>query len=211
MRVTRTHYEVLGLPRDATIALIKRRYKQLVRKYHPDVAKDKETAHRLFLQIQEAYEVLCDISKRRAYDATLTSQAARSGSQVRGPSGPSGSIGQHLRDAQFAFIHRRFNDAAAHCKQALAIDGHNARAHAILGDIYRAQGKVNAATRAYSYALQYNPADRDTEKKLMDLVGKQTARRQPRREVSAPIPKGASAVNTTWGALAFFLLILIGI
>lgn len=211
MRTTRSHYEILGLPRDATLTQIKRRYKQLVRKYHPDVAKDKATAHRLFLQIQEAYEVLSDSSRRRVYDATLTSQTTRTSSQVRGQAGPTDSISRYIKDAQFAFIQRRFNDAATYCKQALTIDGRNARVHAILGDVYRAQGKVNAATRAYSYAVQYNPADHESEKKLMNLIGKNVAQHQPRREESIPIPKRDIAVNTTWWAIAFFLLIMIGV
>ncbi len=71
MRTTRTHYEVLGLRRGAALAQIKRAYKKLVRKYHPDVARDKDTAHRLFIQIKDAYEVLSDPVRRRAYDETL--------------------------------------------------------------------------------------------------------------------------------------------
>ena len=74
MRTTRTYYEILGLPRDATLAQIKRRYKQLVRKYHPDVAADKVTAHRLFIQIAEAYAALSDPVKRRAYDVTTAAE-----------------------------------------------------------------------------------------------------------------------------------------
>ena len=71
MRTVRNHYEVLGLPRNATSAQIKRRYRELVRKYHPDVARDKTTSHRLFLQINEAYEALNDPVRRKAYDETL--------------------------------------------------------------------------------------------------------------------------------------------
>ncbi len=95
MRTTRTHYEVLGLPRNATPAQIKRRYRELVRKFHPDVAVDKITSHRLFLQINEAYEVLRDPARRKSYDETLdldemirAKRAAQRSTQSAGPAGP---------------------------------------------------------------------------------------------------------------------------
>ncbi|MCE5314577.1 MAG: DnaJ domain-containing protein [Armatimonadota bacterium] len=215
MRTTRTYYEILGLPRDATLVQIKRRYKQLVRKYHPDVAEDKVMAHRLFIQIQEAYDTLTDPSSRRDYDAKLNSQIPRassyssqSASTRQARQEPVGELLGHIRDAQFAFVQRRFHEAANHCKQALQIDPRNARAHVILGDIYRAQGRGNNAVRSYSYALQYNPSDHDTEKKLMDLVGKQAA------HASASAHKPVSntrlaALTMLWWAVAFFLIIMI--
>jgi len=63
------YYDVLGVPRDATQADIKRAFRTLARKYHPDVAKDKATAEARFKELNEANEVLRDPETRRKYDA----------------------------------------------------------------------------------------------------------------------------------------------
>jgi molecular chaperone DnaJ len=62
------YYEVLGVPRTAPEGDIKRAYRQLARKYHPDVATDKSAAENHFKEINEAYEVLSDPQKRANYD-----------------------------------------------------------------------------------------------------------------------------------------------
>jgi molecular chaperone DnaJ len=62
------YYDVLGVARDADEGSIKRAYRQLARKYHPDVAKDKVAAETHFKEINEAYEVLSDAQKRANYD-----------------------------------------------------------------------------------------------------------------------------------------------
>lgn len=60
-------YEVLGVARDAGADEIKKKYRQLARKYHPDVSKETDAEER-FKQINEAYDVLKDKDKRAAYD-----------------------------------------------------------------------------------------------------------------------------------------------
>lgn len=62
------YYSVLGVPRDADISEIKKAYKRLARKYHPDVAEDKSEAERKMGEINEAYGVLGDEEKRAYYD-----------------------------------------------------------------------------------------------------------------------------------------------
>lgn len=61
------YYATLGLTRQATPEEIKRAYRRLARKYHPDVSKEANAESR-FKEIQEAYEVLKDPTKRTAYD-----------------------------------------------------------------------------------------------------------------------------------------------
>ena len=61
------YYQILGIPRNATQDEIKRAYRQLVLKYHPDKNKSKE-AEEKFKEINEAYAVLSDPEKRRQYD-----------------------------------------------------------------------------------------------------------------------------------------------
>lgn len=67
----RDYYEVLGVPRSAPAAEIKRVYRQLARKHHPDLqpAAERPRAAERFKEINEAYEVLSDPDKRAKYDA----------------------------------------------------------------------------------------------------------------------------------------------
>jgi len=79
------YYTVLGVERDASETDIKRAYRGLARKFHPDVAADKMTAETKFKEINEAYEVLGDAQKRAQYD--------RYGSVGNGASGGAGGFG----------------------------------------------------------------------------------------------------------------------
>ena len=61
------YYKTLGVPRGATADAIKKAYRLLARKYHPDVSKEAN-AEEKFKEVAEAYEVLKDPEKRAAYD-----------------------------------------------------------------------------------------------------------------------------------------------
>ena len=61
------YYEIMGVDRDASQDEIKRAYRRLARKYHPDVSKEADAEAR-FKEVGEAYEVLKDPEKRAAYD-----------------------------------------------------------------------------------------------------------------------------------------------
>jgi len=63
------YYEILGVAKTATDDEIRKAFRKLARKYHPDVAEDKSTAENKFKEINEAYEVLGDAGKRKKYDA----------------------------------------------------------------------------------------------------------------------------------------------
>ncbi len=64
----RDYYEVLGVQRDAEAADIKKAYRRLAMKYHPDRNPDDESAAEQFKEASEAYEVLSDAEKRETYD-----------------------------------------------------------------------------------------------------------------------------------------------
>lgn len=64
----RDYYEVLGVNRDASEEEVKKAYRKLAMKYHPDRNPDNPKAEEQFKEAKEAYEVLCDASKRAAYD-----------------------------------------------------------------------------------------------------------------------------------------------
>jgi DnaJ-related protein SCJ1 len=61
-------YKVMGLPRNASQTEIKRKYRELTRKYHPDKNNGSKEASAKFSEVAEAYEVLSDTQKRRRYD-----------------------------------------------------------------------------------------------------------------------------------------------
>jgi curved DNA-binding protein len=78
----RDYYEILGVTRGAEADEVKRAYRKLARKYHPDVSKEKNAEDK-FKEVQEAYEVLRDPDKRAAYDQL--GRNFRSGQQFRPP------------------------------------------------------------------------------------------------------------------------------
>src|SRR5438552_9632769 len=64
----RDYYEILGVARTAKEDEIKKTYRKLARKYHPDLNPNNKQSEEKFKEIQEAYEVLSDTEKRRKYD-----------------------------------------------------------------------------------------------------------------------------------------------
>jgi DnaJ-class molecular chaperone len=72
------YYIVLGVSRGADLNKIKKAYRTVVKKYHPDVVQSEKTKER-FLEIREAYETLSDDTRRQAYDEAL----AKRGSKLR--------------------------------------------------------------------------------------------------------------------------------
>lgn len=76
------YYAILGVPRDATAEDIKKAFRKLARKYHPDVSKEKDAENRM-KEVNEAHAVLSDPEKRAAYDQL--GQGWRPGQEFRPP------------------------------------------------------------------------------------------------------------------------------
>jgi molecular chaperone DnaJ len=97
----RDYYEVLGLPREASEAEIKKAYRRLARDHHPDANPDDSGAEERFKELTEAYEVLSNPEARRAYD-TYGHQVPRSGAGTAGTGGdPFGGSFQDIFEAFF--------------------------------------------------------------------------------------------------------------
>ncbi|MBU1699527.1 MAG: J domain-containing protein [Candidatus Eisenbacteria bacterium] len=86
----KTHYEILGVASSATPAEIKKAYRTLALKYHPDRNPDDKSAEEKFKELAGSYEILSDPEKRREYDDTLAGRAP-SGTGQGGPFGADGS------------------------------------------------------------------------------------------------------------------------
>lgn len=84
--MSKDYYEVLGVSKDADQDEIKRAFRNLAKKYHPDANQDDPNAEAKFKEINEAYEVLSDPNKRSNYDA----YGNPNGPVFGGPGGPGG-------------------------------------------------------------------------------------------------------------------------
>ena len=115
------YYKTLGLARDATADDIKKAYRKLARKYHPDVSKEPDAAARM-AEVNEANTVLSDPEKRAAYDQLGRSAPHGGGQEFRAPpnwdagfeftGGPQGAGG--MDSAQFSdFFEELFGRARA--------------------------------------------------------------------------------------------------
>lgn len=99
-------YKILGVPRDASAADIKKAYRQLVRKYHPDANPGNRDAEEHFKKINQAYEVLGDPGKRNQYDQFGTVGDMGGGSPFEGFGGM-GDIFGDIFDSVFGGAGRR--------------------------------------------------------------------------------------------------------
>lgn len=81
------YYKILGVSRDASAADIQKAYRKLARKYHPDLNPDDKSAKSKFQEVQRAFDVLNDSSKRELYDrygSSFESAGAGAGGGPRG-------------------------------------------------------------------------------------------------------------------------------
>jgi tetratricopeptide (TPR) repeat protein len=205
---------------------IKRRYRQLARKHHPDVAEDADAAQEAFVQISEAYQVLSNPDKRTIYDGELDAEMFRVEPRRPSPPAPSGPVGttagarqagpdpaEHarrlVREAQVAFTRGQFRTAIWMCRQARKLDSRNFQAHVILGDIYRIQGQIEQAIAMYTIATQLNPMDADVAAKLSRLT-RQAGRGSPlaTRERRAVLKMGLNLMGWSMSAFLFMMLLM---
>ncbi|RTZ66980.1 MAG: J domain-containing protein [Aquificaceae bacterium] len=184
------YYEILGVSKDATQSDIKRSYRKLARKYHPDVSKEHDAEVR-FKELGEAYEVLKDPEKREAYDQLGTNwKSGQSGFQPPPDWSTDfdfGNGGYTQGNAQdySSFFEDLFGGGAkgtnyysGASSQGFSAKGDNIRARVVI-DL---EDSINGATRSFS--LQIPEIDEQGH-----VINKQ-------RTLSVTIPKGIKEGQT---------------
>ena len=86
-------YKILGVQRTATESEIQKAYRDLARKYHPDLNPNDKTAKEKFQQVQRAYEVLSDAEQRKLYDTYGSDFEAAAQGRAGARNGPWGAAG----------------------------------------------------------------------------------------------------------------------
>ncbi len=108
--MAKDYYELLGVPKAASLADIKKAYRKLARKYHPDLNPGDKTAEAKFKEIQEAYSVLSDAKKRAQYDQFGFAGEAPPGGGPEGPGRASGFEGFDFSDYGSSTFHDFFEN-----------------------------------------------------------------------------------------------------
>ncbi|HEX8268426.1 MAG TPA: J domain-containing protein [Flavobacterium sp.] len=135
------YYKILGISKDATQDDIKKAYRKLARKYHPDLNPNNAEAHRMFQQINEANEVLSNLENRKKYDeygenwqhAEQYEQARQA--QPRGNPEPGRYTYRNGKESDFSeFFESMFGGRGAGQTQFKGAD-YNAELHLALRDV----------------------------------------------------------------------------
>ena len=171
MASQRNHYEILGVTRQATTDEIKKKYRELARKFHPDKVQDKDLGQKVFAQINKAYAVLSDPNQRAQYDASLTAEAvgqrhagtpgastARAASAQPLNAQQSANVARLIVEAEEAMMQNKIANVPQMCEIILNADPRNTKALGILGDALAQMGQPQKAAAAYRQALQIAPS-----------------------------------------------------
>ena len=184
MSLQRNYYEVLGLPPGATTDEIKKKYRELARKFHPDVVQDKVLGQRVFTQINQAYSVLGNPERRAQYNSTLQAGGSSNGTAANGtaanaapksggspaqaapPSAPAPPVSPVKSQANAEMLGRAENaimagkpvEARTLAVRLLESDPRHVRALEILGDALVQMGRRDEAAVQYRKSLEITPS-----------------------------------------------------
>lgn len=184
----RTHYETLGVKKNATQDQIRTAYRGLVLKHHPDRSKDPKSTE-IFIQVTQAYEVLSDPTRRRSYDAlqSMETEYAKQQEQVRtaqyggGVSpgyGPpksksevrTSAVTMDVTRLTMLFSRAQFSEAEVLAKKIINTDARQPIPYAVLGDIARSRGQLAEAAKMYALAVQMQPENALYHKRYEELL-----------------------------------------
>jgi molecular chaperone DnaJ len=129
---TQDYYEILGVKKDASQEEIKKAYRRLARKYHPDLNPGNKTAEHRFKEINDAYEVLGDAKKRSKYDqfGTTSFETAGAGFEGAGPFDFSFDYGGGTTEDIFSNLFRGFGTGdTSRFGGEVPVKGHDLETH----------------------------------------------------------------------------------
>ena len=126
MAEKRDYYDILGIKRDASAETIKKAFRKLAKKYHPDSNAGNPQAEQMFKDVNEAYSILSDPEKKKLYDrfghaAFDPNSAAYGGAGGAGYAGISGVLPASLPEAEAGCVFQDFSGKSQSglvCKQA---------------------------------------------------------------------------------------------
>lgn len=212
MSLQRNYYEVLGLPPGATTDEIKKKYRELARKFHPDVVQDKVLGQRVFTQINQAYSVLGNPERRAEYNSTLQSGGAApngtasanaaprpngsSAAAQAAPAAPTKPVSPVKSQANAEMLGRAENaimagkpvEARTLCVRILEADPRHVRALEILGDALVQMGRREEAAVQYRRALEIAPSKLIQAKLTRLSAAQPSTRTVPPSSASVPLP-----------------------
>jgi DnaJ-class molecular chaperone len=193
------YYELLEVPRDASVAAVRAAYARLARERHPDRFTDpqeKKQAQEVFTRLTEAFNTLSNDKSRRDYDAALAAPQVSAPEQIARQAYERAL--QHIQARAFheavellrSAIHHQpeealYHGALAHVlsrnphwvreavqelERAIQLAPQQAQFHAQMAEILLGQGLKLRARRAAETALRLNPSDR-TARAVMDATG----------------------------------------
>lgn len=178
-------YAVLGVKVGVTDEQLRARYRELVRKYHPDVSVDKLLAHERFLRIVDAYQQLSDPVVRLELEAAKS--ARQRAEERRARERAQRTVAQDvlratLLRAEVYLLRGEAEPAAAMLKQVIAQHPNSAEAFRLLGEAYADLGEVDRAITMMTFAAQLRPHYPVYTARLSELAA------QPRRPVNRETP-----------------------
>jgi curved DNA-binding protein len=180
------YYQIMGLERSATQDEIKKAYRKLAHKYHPDVSKDKNAEER-FKEVAEAYTTLKDPEKRAAYDRLGQHQA---GEEFRPPpdwgaaGGPGGFGGGDFHFEDFGDLSDLFEQLGGRARGGRTRGAGRAGGFAMAGSDFEASVQISLEDAARGLEVSLDVS--------MPEMGADGALHRTPRTITVRIPKGAS-------------------
>lgn len=174
MEKTGDFYDLLGVQKTASGEEIRTRYHQLAMLYHPDRVQetDKETAHRVFVRINQAYRVLIDPDTRERYDDHLIAKRAGhpiSAPPVREYSATDDEITEWMEDATQSYRQGDLQTAHGYCRRIIKSGHGPVEAYILIGDVYVGEREKAKALAAYKVALKMQPQNKMVQAKVLRL------------------------------------------
>lgn len=168
------YYELLGVGRNATLEQIRKAYRDKVKRFHPDVADDKGKADEHIKLIYQAWEVLSDPDRRRAYNQLLGMEDKRRAAEVEARRRRA-----EIREGQELFRKARIVRAGGMLSPAkeLALKAAHLlesdwEAWWLVGEIALEQQDFDTAIEAYTQALRYSKHNPAVQNRLDQVLAK---------------------------------------